>query len=45
MLLLWEKFDGNPAEDKVAVFIYIGEKASLPMERTRPNFEDVVALL
>ena len=45
MLLLWEKFDGKPAEDKVAGFIYIGEKASLPMERTRPNFEDVVTLL
>ena len=42
---LLEKLGGKPAEDRIAGFIYIGEKVSPPMERTRPNFDDVVEFL
>ena len=36
---------GDPSKDKIAGFIYIGEKVTTPIERTRPNFETVVSYL
>ena len=42
---LLEKLGGEPDKDRIAGFIYIGEKASPPMERTRPNFDNVVRYL
>ncbi len=36
---------GDPRRDKIAGFIYIGEKVATPIERTRPNFETVVSYL
>ena len=42
---LLEKLGGEPDKDRIAGFIYIGEKVSPPMERTRPNFDHVVTYL
>ena len=36
---------GDLGRDKIAGFIYIGEKAAAPMDRTRPNFENIVSYL
>ena len=36
---------GDPDKEKIAGFIYIGEKVNVPTERTRPNFESVVSYL
>ena len=36
---------GDPGEEQIAGFIYIGEKVATPIERTRPNFEAVVSYL
>ena len=36
---------GKPDREKIAGFIYIGEKVDLPMERTRPNFDTIVSYL
>ena len=33
---------GNPKKDKIAGFIYIGNKIAIPKERTRPNLNEVV---
>ena len=37
--------DGEPGRDQIAGFIYIGEKVTTPVDRTRPNFETVVSYL
>ena len=42
---LLEKLGGEPGKDRIAGFIYIGEKVSPPLERTRPNFDNVVTYL
>ena len=42
---LLKKLGGETGKDRIAGFIYIGEKASPPMERTRPNFDSVVTYL
>ena len=34
---------GNPKSDKIAGFIYIGEKNKEPKERSRPNFNEYVS--
>ena len=34
---------GNPVKDKIAGFIYIGEKGREPKERARPNFEEYIS--
>ena len=36
---------GEPGREQIAGFIYIGEKVTAPMERTRPNFETIVSYL
>lgn len=36
---------GIPGKDKIAGFIYIGEKITAPNERTRPIIEDFVSFL
>ncbi len=36
---------GTPGHDRIAGFIYIGEKIKPPMERTRPNPEHVISFL
>ena len=36
---------GEIGKDQIAGFIYIGEKVSPPIERTRPNFDSVVRYL
>jgi nitroreductase len=36
---------GVPGKDQIAGFIYIGEKTSTPIERTRPDFDSVVSYL
>ena len=36
---------GKPGREQIAGFIYIGEKVTAPMERTRPNFETIVSYL
>ena len=36
---------GEPNKDKIAGFIFIGEKENPPIERTRPNFETVISFL
>jgi len=36
---------GVPGKDRIAGFIYIGEKTSTPIERTRPDFDSVVSYL
>ena len=36
---------GKPGKEKIAGFIYIGEKVTAPMERIRPNFDTVVSYL
>ena len=36
---------GEPGEDQIAGFIYIGAKIAAPMERTRPKIETVVSYL
>ena len=33
---------GNPLKDKVAGYIYIGEKNRAPKERIRPNFDEYI---
>ena len=42
---LLENLGGEIGKDQIAGFIYIGEKVSPPMERTRPNFDSVVTYL
>lgn len=39
------EFGGVPGKDRIAGFIYIGEKTSTPIERTRPDFDSVVSYL
>ena len=34
---------GTPGKDRIAGFIYIGEKQTAPMERTRPILETVIS--
>ena len=36
---------GEPGKEQIAGLIYIGEKVTAPMERTRPNFETVVSYI
>ena len=36
---------GTPGHDRIAGFIYIGEKVKPPMERTRPDPEKVISYL
>ena len=36
---------GRPGQDRVAGFIYIGEKVNPPMERTRPDPQSVITRL
>jgi len=36
---------GVPGKDRIAGFIYIGEKTSTPIERTRPEVDSVVSYL
>lgn len=40
-----ETIGGIPKKEKIAGFIYIGEKLAAPLERTRPTFETVVSYL
>ena len=42
---LLKNLGGEIGKDQVAGFIYIGEKVSPPIERTRPNFDSVVRYL
>ena len=42
---LLKNLGGEIGKDQIAGFIYIGEKVSPPMERTRPNFDSVVRYL
>jgi nitroreductase len=42
---LLQKLGGIPGKDRIAGFIYIGEKTSTPIERTRPDFDSVVSYL
>ena len=42
---LLQKLGGVPGEDRIAGFIYIGEKTSTPIERSRPEFDSVVSYL
>ena len=36
---------GNPEIDKLAGFIYIGDKEKEPLERRRPKIENVINFL
>ena len=36
---------GKPETDKLAGFIYIGDKEKEPVERRRPNFQNVINFL
>jgi len=40
-----QRLGGVPGKDRIAGFIYIGEKTSAPIERTRPDFDSVVSYL
>ena len=40
-----ETIGAKPKKEKIAGFIYIGEKVAAPVERTRPTFETVVSYL
>lgn len=42
---LLRELGGVPGKDRIAGFIYIGEKTSTPIERTRPDFDSVVSHL
>ena len=42
---LLQELGGVPGKDRIAGFIYIGEKTSTPIERTRPDFDSVVSYL
>ena len=42
---LLQRLGGVPGKDRIAGFIYIGEKTSTPIERTRPDFDSVVSYL
>ena len=42
---LLRRLGGVPGKDRIAGFIYIGEKTSTPIERTRPDFDSVVSYL
>ena len=42
---LLQRLGGVPGKDRIAGFIYIGEKTSTPRERTRPEFDSVVSYL
>ena len=42
---LLRKLGGVPGRDRIAGFIYIGEKTSKPIERTRPELDSVVSYL
>ena len=37
-----KELGGNPDTDKIAGFIYIGDKEKIPIERRRPNKEKVI---
>jgi nitroreductase len=37
-----KELGGNPETDKIAGFIYIGDKDKTPIERRRPNKEKVI---
>ena len=43
--IVLRKLGGVPGKDQIAGFIYIGEKTSTPIERTRPEFDSVVSYL
>ena len=43
--ILLQRLGGSPGKDRIAGFIYIGEKISTPIERTRPDFDSVVSYL
>ena len=40
-----EILGGLPGKDRIAGFIYIGEKVTIPIERTRPKMETIVSYL
>ena len=40
-----QRLGGVPGKDRIAGFIYVGEKTSTPIERTRPEFDSVVSYL
>jgi nitroreductase len=40
-----QRLGGVPGKDRIAGFIYVGEKTSTPIERARPDFDSVVAYL
>jgi nitroreductase len=40
-----QRLGGVPGKDRIAGFIYVGEKTSTPIERTRPDFDSVVSYL
>ena len=40
-----QRLGGVPGKDRIAGFIYVGEKRSTPIERTRPDFDSVVSYL
>ena len=42
---LLQRLGGVPGKDRIAGFVYIGEKTSTPIERTRPDFDSVVSYL
>ena len=42
---LLQRLGGVPGKDRIAGFIYIGEKTSMPIERIRPDFDSVVSYL
>ena len=42
---LLQRLGGVPGKDRIAGFIYIGEKTSMPIERTRREFDSVVSYL
>ena len=42
---LLQRLGGVPGKDRIAGFIYIGEKTSTPIERSRPDFDSVVSYL
>ena len=43
--IMIKEIDGNPKTDKIAGFIYIGDKVKQPMERRRPLKEKVIKFL
>ena len=49
MVLLQQKMllelGGTPSKDKIAGFIYIGEKDKEPLDRRRPNSEKIITYI